>query len=44
MWDLKNDTNEFFTKQRQTHRHRKQTYGFQRGKVGRGTNKLEVWD
>ena len=23
-----------FTKQKQTHRHRKQTYGYQRGKVG----------
>ena len=23
-----------FTKQKQTHRHRKQTYGFQRGKAG----------
>ena len=25
-----------FTKQKQTHRHRKQTYGYQRGKVGQG--------
>ena len=25
-----------FTKQKQTHRHRKQTYGYQRGKVGGG--------
>ena len=32
----------FFTKQKQTHRHRKQTYGYQRGK-GRG-EKLGVWD
>ena len=31
-----------FTKQKQTHRHRKQTYGYQRGKVGR--DKLGVWD
>ena len=31
-----------FTKQKQTHRHRKQTYGYQRGKGGR--NKLGVWD
>ena len=30
-----------FTKQKQTHRHRKQTYGYQRGKVGR--DKLGVW-
>ena len=27
-----------FTKQKQTHRHRKQTYGHQRGKVGGGIN------
>ena len=27
-----------FTKQKQTHRHRKQTYGYQRGKVGGGIN------
>ena len=32
-----------FTKQKQTHRHRKQTYGYQRGKVGE-RDKLEVWD
>ena len=34
-----------FTKQKQTHRHRKQTHGYQRGKdvVGRG-DKLGVWD
>ena len=25
-----------FTKQKQTHRYRKQTYGYQRGKGGRG--------
>ena len=31
-----------YTKQKQTHRHRKQTYGYQRGK--RGENKLEVLD
>ena len=31
-----------FTKQTQTHRHRKQTYGCQRGKGGR--DKLGVWD
>ena len=30
------------TKQKQTHRHRKRTYGYQRGKGGR--DKLEVWD
>ena len=27
-----------FTKQKQTHRHRKQTYGYHRGKVGGGIN------
>ena len=27
-----------FTKQKQTHRLRKQTYGYQRGKVGGGIN------
>ena len=32
-----------FTKQKQTHRHRKQTYGYQRGKMG-GKDKLGVWD
>ena len=32
-----------FTKPEQTHRLRKQTYGYQRGKVG-GREKLGVWD
>ena len=37
MWNLKYDTNDLFTKQKQTHKHRKQTYGYQRGKgVGEG--------
>ena len=31
-----------FTKQKQTHRHRKQNYGYQRGKGDR--DKLGVWD
>ena len=31
-----------FTKEKQTHRHRKQTYGYQRG--SRGRDKLGVWD
>jgi len=36
MWNLKYDTN-LFRKQKQTHRYRKQTYGYQRGKgVGEG--------
>ena len=30
-----------YTKQKQAHRHRKQTYGYQRGKVGE-MDKLEV--
>ena len=30
------------TKQKQTHRHRKQIYGYQRGKGGR--DRLGVWD
>ena len=33
----------FFTKQKQTHRHRKQTCGYQRGK-GVGREELEGWD
>ena len=32
-----------YAKQKQTHRHRKQTCGYQRGKV-RGRDKLGVWD
>ena len=32
-----------FTKQKQTHRHSKQTYGCQRGKAGK-RNELGVWD
>ena len=32
-----------FTKQKQNHRLRKPTYGYQRGKVG-GRYKLGVWD
>ena len=31
-----------FQKQKQTHRHRKQTYGYQRGKQGK--DKLGDWD
>ena len=31
-----------FTKQKQTQRHRKQAYDFQRGKGGR--DKLGIWD
>ena len=32
-----------YTKQKQTNRHRKQIYGYQRGKVG-GRDKLGIWD
>ena len=32
-----------FTKQKQTHRHRERTYGYQRGKDG-GRGRLGVWD
>ena len=32
-----------FTKQKETRRHRKETFGYQRGK-GVGRNKLGVWD
>ena len=48
MWNLKKKMIQMnlFTKQKQTHRHRKQTYGYQRGKLGRvgGRDKLGVWD
>ena len=38
----KKDTNELFTKQKQIHRHRKQTYGSQRGRRrGEINQKLE---
>ena len=33
---LKNDINELLTKQKQTHRHRKQICGYQRGKEKKG--------
>ena len=32
-----------YTKQKQAHKHSKQTYGYQRGK-GRRRDKLGVWD
>ena len=32
-----------FTKQKQTHRHRKQTYGYQRGKEGGGGINQAFW-
>ena len=34
MWNLKNNTKTLYTKQKKTHRHRKQTYGYQRGERG----------
>ena len=33
-----------FTQQKETHRHRKQTYGDHRGKQGMGRDKLGYWD
>ena len=33
-----------FTKQKETHRNRKQIYGYQRGKGSRGRDKLGGWD
>ena len=41
MWSLKYGTYEPINKQKQTHKHREQTYGYQRG---RERNKLGVWD
>ena len=38
-WNIKKRIQmNLFTKQKQTHRLRKQTYGYQRGKVGGGIN------
>ena len=43
MWNLKNTLQiNLFTKQEYTHRHRKQTYAYQRGKAGR--DKLGIWN
>ena len=43
LWNLKKMIQmNLFTKQKQTYRHRKQAYGYQRGKWGR--DKLGVWD
>ena len=39
MWNLKNSANELVYKQKSIHRHRKQTYGYQRGG---GRDKLGV--
>ena len=43
MWNLKYDANELIYKKKQTHRHRRQTYGYQRGK-GWERDTLGVWD
>ena len=43
MWNLKKMMQmNLFTKQKETDRHRKQIYGYQRGK--QGEDKLGVWD
>ena len=41
MWNQKYDMN-LYTKQKQTHRYRKQAYGYQRGKGGRERDELGV--
>ena len=41
-WNLKYET-KVLTKQEQIHRLRKQTYGYQKGKLW-GKGKLRVWD
>ena len=38
MWNLKKKKKNIFTKQKQIPRHGKQTYGYQRGNMGRGIN------
>ena len=40
----KKSTNELMNKPKQTHSHRKQTYGYQRGRRGKGRDKLGGWD
>ena len=42
MLNLKKKDTNLFTKQKETYRHRKQTYGYQRGKGVR--DKLGGWD
>ena len=45
MWNLKKMIQmNLITKQKQTHRHREQTYGYQRGQQGAGGDKVGVWD
>ena len=43
MWIQKYDTNNLYVKEKQTHRHRKQTYSYQRRKQGWGRDGLGVW-
>ena len=44
MWNLKNDTNELICKTEiDSQTNRKQTYGYQRGNVGAGRDKLGGW-
>ena len=43
MRKLKNDMDELISKTEQSHRHRKQTYGYQRVQQGR-EDKLVAWD
>ena len=47
MWNLNIYTHSrmnLLSKKKETPRHRKQTYGYQRGKWGEGRDKLGVWD
>ena len=46
MQNLKKKKKNLFTKQKQTHRNRKQSYGYQRGERGGevGRDNLEGWD
>ena len=39
MWNLKNNTNELISKQKETHRYKKEIYGAKRER-----DKLGVWD
>ena len=44
-WDLKkNDTNELFTKEKQTQQIQKTNLWLPKAKAGGGMNKLGVWD
>lgn len=43
MWNQKKKK-ELFSKQKETHRHRRQMYGYQRGNRSGGMDKLRGWD